>query len=123
MVRLGHGGSIINVGSILGLRAVAQVPAYSAAKAGLHHLTRVMAVELARHAIRVNAIAPGYVETDLNRDFLHSPAGQSLLKRNPLRRAGLPTDLDGALLLLASDASGYMTGAIITIDGGHTVGL
>ena len=123
MVRLGNGGSIINVGSILALAAAAQVTAYSAAKAGLHQLSRVMAIELARHGVRVNTIAPGYIETDLNRDFLQSAAGQAILKRNPLRRAGLPADLDGALLLLASDASRYMTGAVITVDGGHTVGL
>ncbi len=123
MVRLGHGGSIVNIGSILGIRAVAQVPAYAAAKAALHQLTRAMAVELARHDIRVNAIAPGYIETDLNRPFLQSPAGQALLKRNPQRRAGVPADLDGVLLLLASDASAYMTGTVVPVDGGHTVVL
>jgi NAD(P)-dependent dehydrogenase (short-subunit alcohol dehydrogenase family) len=123
MVRLGHGGSIVNVGSILGIRAVAQVPAYAAAKAALHQLTRAMAVELSRHDIRVNAIAPGYIETDLNRPFLQSPAGQALLKRNPQRRAGAPADLDGVLLLLASDASAYMTGTVVPVDGGHTVVL
>ncbi len=123
MVRLSHGGSIVNIGSILGIRAVAQVPAYSAAKAALHQLTRAMAVELARHDIRVNAIAPGYIETDLNRPFLQSPAGQALLKRNPQRRAGGPADLDGVLLLLASDASAYMTGTVVPVDGGHTVVL
>ena len=123
MVRLDHGGSIINIGSILGIRAVSQVPAYSAAKAAVHHLTRAMAVELARHGIRVNAIAPGYIETDLNREFLQSPAGQTLLKRNPQRRAGVATDLDGILLLLASDRSAYMTGTVIPVDGGHSIGL
>jgi NAD(P)-dependent dehydrogenase (short-subunit alcohol dehydrogenase family) len=123
MVRLGHGGSIVNIGSILGIRALAQVPAYGSAKAALHHLTRAMAVELARHNIRVNAIAPGYIETDLNRAFLQSPAGQALLKRNPQRRAGVPVDLDGILLLLASDASMYLTGAVIPVDGGHSISL
>jgi NAD(P)-dependent dehydrogenase (short-subunit alcohol dehydrogenase family) len=123
MVRLGHGGSIINVGSILGIRAMAQVPAYGSAKAALHHLTRAMAVELARHNIRVNAIAPGYIETDLNRQFLQSSAGQTLLKRNPQRRAGVPVDLDGVLLLLASDASMYLTGTVIPVDGGHSISL
>lgn len=123
MARLGHGGRIINVGSILGLRAAARVPAYAASKAGLIQLTRAMAVELARHGIRVNAIAPGYVETDLNRDFLHSPAGEALLKRIPSRRFGRMEDLDGPLLLLASEASAYMTGAVVTIDGGQSAAL
>lgn len=123
MVRLGHGGSIINIGSIVGIGAVAQVPAYSAAKAGLHQLTRALAVELARHDIRVNAIAPGYTETDINREFLASEAGQALLRRIPQRRAGMPQDLDGALLLLASDASRFMTGSIVVVDGGHSIAM
>ncbi|MGH6930885.1 MAG: SDR family NAD(P)-dependent oxidoreductase [Dongiaceae bacterium] len=123
MVRLGHGGSIINIGSIAGIGAVGQVPAYSAAKAGLHQLTRALAVELARHDIRVNAIAPGYIETDLNRDFLRSEAGQALLKRIPQRRVGIPGDLDGVLLLLASEASRFMTGAILVVDGGHSIAI
>jgi NAD(P)-dependent dehydrogenase (short-subunit alcohol dehydrogenase family) len=123
MVRLGHGGRIVNVGSILGMRAAARVPAYAASKAGLIQLTRAMAVELARHDIRVNALAPGYIETDLNRGFLHSAAGEGLLKRIPGRRFGQMEDLDGALLLLASDASSYMTGAVITIDGGQSAAL
>lgn len=83
------------------------------------HLTRVLALEWARHGIRVNAIAPGYVETELNREFFATPAGQAMIKRIPQRRLGKPEDLDGALLLLASDASRYMTGSTIVVDGGH----
>ena len=79
-----------------------------------------MAAELARHGIRVNALAPGYIETDLNREFLAGGAGQALKKRVPQRRFGQPGDLDGALLLLASDASRYMNGSIVTIDGGQS---
>jgi NAD(P)-dependent dehydrogenase (short-subunit alcohol dehydrogenase family) len=97
------------------------VASYAASKAGLVQLTKVMALEWARFAIRVNALAPGYFETDLNREFWDTPAGAALVKRIPQRRLGQPGDLDGALLLLASDASRYMTGSIITIDGGHLV--
>src|SRR3546814_8313978 len=86
MVRLGHGGSIVNMASVLGLAAAAQIPAYCASKGGLVTLTRALAVEWARHGIRVNALAPGYVETEINRDFLASDAGQGLRKRVPLRR-------------------------------------
>ncbi|MEE8274053.1 MAG: glucose 1-dehydrogenase [Alphaproteobacteria bacterium] len=121
MTRLGHGGSIINVASILGERPAKELAAYAAAKAGLIQLTRVLALELARHDIRVNAIAPGYIETDMNRAFLTGPGGERLLKRIPQRRFGEPADLDGVLLLLASDASRYMTGSLITVDGGHTL--
>lgn len=119
MVAHAQGGCIINIASILGLRAVGGVPEYSASKAGLIHLTKVMALELARHNIRVNAIAPGYIRTDLNRGFFESEAGQAMVRRIPQRRLGEPGDLEGALLLLASDASRYMTGAIIPVDGGH----
>jgi len=123
MVKLGHGGSIINVGSILGLQAAAQVPAYSAAKAALHQLTRTLAVEWARHGIRVNALAPGYIQTDLNKEFLTSPQGAAVLKRNPLHRAGGVHELDGALLLLASEAGSYINGAVLVIDGGHSIAI
>ena len=120
MVRLEHGGTIVNVASILGLSGSGQVASYCAAKAGLINLTRAMAAELARHDIRVNALAPGYVVTDINRDFLQSPAGESLLRRIPQRRFAEPSDLDGPLLLLASEASRYMTGAVVTVDGGQS---
>ncbi len=119
MVEGGRGGSMVNVASILAFRVAKQVPAYVAAKAGLVRLTEALALELAPHGIRVNAIAPGYVETDLNRDFLRSPAGEAMQKRIALRRFGSPADLDGALLLLLSAAGSYMTGATIVVDGGH----
>jgi NAD(P)-dependent dehydrogenase (short-subunit alcohol dehydrogenase family) len=123
MARLGHGGSIINIASVLGLAATAQVPAYCASKGGLVNLTRALAVEWAREGIRVNALAPGYIETDINRDFLASSAGETLRKRVPLRRFGRPDDLDGALLLLASEAGRYITGSVIVVDGGQTASL
>jgi NAD(P)-dependent dehydrogenase (short-subunit alcohol dehydrogenase family) len=119
----GHGGSIINIASILGLRPASHVAAYAASKAALISLTQTMAVEFARHRIRVNALAPGYIETDLNREFLHGTSGQSMVKRVPLRRFGDPGDLEGALLLLASDAGRYMTGSTIVVDGGHSLGF
>lgn len=121
MVRLGHGGSIINIASVLGLRASGAVPGYVASKAGLVHLTRAMALELARHKIRVNALCPGYFATDMTKEFLASPQAEKLIKSVPQRRVGDAADLDGPLLLLASEAGSYMTGSIIVIDGGLTV--
>jgi len=114
-------GRIVNIASVLGERTIASVPSYTAAKAGLIHLTRVLAMELARYGILVNAIAPGYVETDFNRDFFRSEAGKRLEARIPLRRIGQPQDIDGPMLLLASPAGAYMTGAVIAVDGGHGV--
>lgn len=121
MVRHQQGGSIVNIASILGLRVASQVPSYAASKAALIHLTKAMALELARHRIRVNALAPGYVETQINREFFASEPGQALVKRVPQRRIGRPEELDGALLLVASDAGSYMTGAVLAVDGGHLV--
>lgn len=114
-------GSIVNIASILGLRTIGQVAPYNASKAGLIHLTRALAMEWARHDIRVNAICPGYIETEMNSPFWKTPAGERLIERIPQRRIGQPGHLDGALLLLASEAGTFMTGSIVTVDGGHTV--
>ena len=121
MVRAGKGGSIVNIASILGLRVRAQVASYAATKAAVVQLTKALALEWAEHGVRVNALAPGYFETDINRDFLHSDAGRAIVARVPQRRVGQLAELDGPLLLLASDASSYMTGTVIAVDGGHLV--
>lgn len=114
-------GSIINIASITGERVAGGVAPYCSSKAGVMHLTRAMALELARHGVRVNALAPGYVQTELNREFLVSEAGERLRSRIPQRRFGLPEELDGPLLLLASDAGAYITGSTVFADGGHLV--
>ncbi len=116
----GH-GAIVNVASILGLRQAGGVVSYAVSKAGVIQLTKSLALEWARYGIRVNAIAPGYVETELNQDFWVTDAGQALIKRIPQRRLGQLSDLDGPMLLLASDASRYMTGSVLAVDGGHLV--
>lgn len=121
MIADGRTGSIVNIASILGLRVSGHVAAYAASKAALLQLTRSLALEWARYGIRVNAICPGYIETELNRDFFASDAGQAMVRRIPQRRLGQPSDLDGALLLLASDLGGFMTGTEIVVDGGHLV--
>lgn len=115
------GGAIVNIASILGLRVAGHVAAYAASKAGLVQLTRALALEWARHGIRVNALCPGYVKTPLNADFFASEGGQALIRRIPQRRLGQLSDLDAPLLLLASDAGAYMTGSIVAVDGGHLV--
>lgn len=121
MRNAGKGGSIVNIASIAGLRVAGNVSAYAASKAGLVHLTKALALEWARYGVRVNALCPGYVETEFNSDFFASEAGQALIKRIPQRRLGKPEELDGALLLLASDAGTYITGASLAVDGGHLV--
>ncbi len=114
-------GCIVNIASILGLRTIGQVAPYNASKAGLIHLTQALAMEWARYGIRVNAICPGYIETEMNSAFWKTPGGQKLIDRIPQRRIGQPEHLDGALLLLASAAGDFMTGSVITVDGGHMV--
>ncbi|MDO8331950.1 MAG: SDR family NAD(P)-dependent oxidoreductase [Fluviicoccus sp.] len=119
LIAAGLPGSVVNIASILGQRVTASVSPYCAAKAGVIHLTKSLALELARHQVRVNALAPGYIATDMNRDFWETEPGKQMLKRIPQRRLGQPEELAGPLLLLLSDAGRFMTGAVITVDGGH----
>jgi len=121
MVAANKSGSIINIASILGERVTGAVAPYAISKAGVVQATKVLALELARYDIRVNAILPGYIVTDLNRDFLNSEAGEKLRLRIPTRRFGQLEHLDGPLLLLASRAGAHMTGALLAVDGGHLV--
>jgi hypothetical protein len=115
----GRGGAIVNVASILGLRQGSGVSTYAISKTALIQMTKQLALELARYDIRVNALAPGYFGTAINADFFQTEAGKDMIKRIPMRRLGELSDLDGALLLLASSASRFMTGSVIEIDGGH----
>jgi 3-oxoacyl-[acyl-carrier protein] reductase len=111
-------GSIINISSVLGIGVIGHVSTYSASKAGLIQLTKSLALEWASKGIRVNALAPGYVDTEFNHEFWTTPAGERLIKGIPQRRLGHESDLDGAIMLLVSQASRYMTGSVITVDGG-----
>ena len=116
-----RGGAIVNIASILGFRVSGGTAAYAVSKAGVVQMTEAHALEWARYGIRVNALAPGYIATDINAGFFETEHGQAMLKRIPMRRLGQPEDLDGAFLLLCSDASRWMTGATIPVDGGHLV--
>jgi NAD(P)-dependent dehydrogenase (short-subunit alcohol dehydrogenase family) len=111
-------GNIVNVASVLGITVMKFLSPYTISKAGIVQATKAMALELAGNRIRVNALAPGYIDTEMNHDFWATPAGEKLTKRIPQRRVGAESDLDGAILLLASNASRYMTGSVVTVDGG-----
>jgi len=115
------GGSVVNIASTAALRAGGGLSSYCAAKAGLLQLSQVMALELAGKGVRVNTICPGNFETEMHQAFEAVGVDQGLLKRIPQRRLGQPADLDGAVLLLASDAGRYMTGATLTVDGGQAL--
>lgn len=114
-------GSIINIASILGERQRTGTTPYATSKAAVVQMSKSLALELARHNIRVNALAPGYILTDLNRDYLLSEHGQAMIRNIPQRRVGDKAELAGPLLLLASDAGSFMTGSVLTVDGGHLV--
>jgi NAD(P)-dependent dehydrogenase (short-subunit alcohol dehydrogenase family) len=114
-------GVIVNVASTAGLRAGAFMASYAASKAGLIHLSQVMALELAGKGIRVNVLCPGNIETDMQAVLGEKGFHEPMRKRTPMRRFGQPEDLDGAFLLLASDAGRYITGAVLTVDGGQTL--
>ena len=111
-------GCIINVASLLAFVVEKGLGAYAASKAGLVQVTRTMAIEWARYGIRVNALAPGYILTDMNRDYFASDAGKTFITHIPQGRLGTPAELDGPLLLLVSDSGSYMTGSVVTVDGG-----
>ena len=111
-------GNIINIASVLGQSVMKFVSPYTISKAGIIQATKAMALELANSGIRVNALAPGYIDTEMNHDFWLTPAGERLAKRIPQRRVSTKSDLDGAIMLLASSASRYMTGSVVTVDGG-----
>ena len=114
-------GAIVNIASVLGLAVSKGAVAYAAAKAGVVQLTKALAVELAFKGVRVNAIAPGWFVTEMNDDYLSSEAGAAIKREIPMGRFGNPGDLDGALLLLVSDAGSYITGATVVVDGGQVV--
>ena len=111
-------GNIVNIASVLGIGVMKFLSPYTISKAGIIQATKVMALELAASNIRVNALAPGYIDTEMNHEFWATPSGERLAKRIPQRRVGAESDLDGAILLLASSASRYMTGSVVTVDGG-----
>ncbi|MEM7541229.1 MAG: SDR family NAD(P)-dependent oxidoreductase [Pseudomonadota bacterium] len=115
--------SIINIASVLGLSPIGHLAPYAAAKAGLINMGRDLCVDLAHQGIRVNAIAPGYFETEMNRDWLNSEGGQEMMRGIPTGRFGALKDLDGTLLLLASEASRFINGTVVTVDGGHSAGI
>jgi NAD(P)-dependent dehydrogenase (short-subunit alcohol dehydrogenase family) len=119
MLDRGAGGRIVNIASVAGLRPIGGLGVYAMSKAAVLMMTKAMALEWGRHGINVNAICPGYIETEINRDYLASEIGKKLISRLPRRRVGQPEDLDGLMLLLASAQSNYINGAAMVIDDGQ----
>jgi NAD(P)-dependent dehydrogenase (short-subunit alcohol dehydrogenase family) len=123
MLKAGQRGAIVNIASVLGFGVSKGTAAYATAKAGVIQMTKALGLELAFKGVRVNAIAPGWFVTDINREYLSSEAGKKLTRDIPVGRFGQDGDLDGALLLLASDAGSYIAGTTIVCDGGQMVAL
>jgi len=123
MLAAGKRGAIVNIASVLGFGVSKGVIAYTTAKAGVVQVTKALGLELAFKGVRVNAIAPGWFTTEINRDYLASEEGKALTRDIPVGRFGQDGDLDGALLLLVSDAGSYIAGATIVVDGGQMVAL
>ena len=121
MIKAQSGGSIVSIASLLSKRVSPGIMPYAVSKAGVAHMTRSLAVEWAQHGIRVNAIAPGYFETDLNRNYLRSDYAQSMINRIPFRRTGELKELEGPLLLMCSEAGSYVSGTVLSVDGAHAV--
>ncbi|MEO9255164.1 MAG: SDR family oxidoreductase, partial [Tepidiformaceae bacterium] len=121
MLESGRPGSIINISSVSGVVALEKLGVYAATKAALHQLTKVMALEWAGRGIRVNTIAPGWTETDFTSDLFSSRHGEALLADIPMGRLASPADITGAALYLASEASRYVTGTIMVVDGGRAL--
>jgi NAD(P)-dependent dehydrogenase (short-subunit alcohol dehydrogenase family) len=115
------GGRIVNVASMLGLRPVPQLSVYSMSKAAVVHMTRAMAVEWGKFGINVNAICPGYIDTEINHHHWQTEQGQKLIQMLPRKRVGQPADLDAMIVMLCSDQSHFVNGAVLCADDGFTI--
>jgi len=115
-------GKVINVASVMATKVARYLSAYSASKAALVQFTRTLALEWIRHGIQVNALCPGYFRTDMNDDFFASERGRRFIAELPIGRLGEAKELDGAAVFLASAASSYVTGTMLYVDGGHSLG-
>ena len=121
MIQHGHGGAIVNIASMAAFKVLPGLSLYAMSKAGVVQMTKALALEWARHGIRVNAIAPGYIETEMNSDYFKTDQGKAEIDRTLRRRLGGPEELDGTLLLLTSQSSDYITGTVITVDDGQSL--
>ena len=121
MIKRGQGGKIINISSMMALRVFGKLALYAMSKAAIAQMSKQLALEWARHDIQVNAICPGYIETEMNADHWRTPAGRGMIEAMPRRRIGTPEVMDGLLLLLASSQSDYMTGTLIPVDDGQVM--